>query len=115
MDTITERDPVEFAKALADETRQIIMRLLCCRELSVGEVVAELHAAGRAVTQPTVSHHLATLRAAHLVRSRRDGQQTYYTLNQSQVAVCCGQILLRFAPQTDIALRVQPGAPDEVD
>jgi len=112
MNMATQPDPVEFAKALADETRQHIMRLLCCRELSVGEVVAELRAAGREVTQPTVSHHLATLRAAHLVRSRRDGQQTYYTLDQGQVAVCCGQILLRFAPQTDSALRLQPAAPD---
>lgn len=108
MENVTQLDPVEFAKALADETRQQIMRLLCYRELSVGEVVAELGAAGREVTQPTVSHHLAILRAAHLVRTRREGQQTYYTLNQDQVAVCCGQILLRLAPLTEAAVRLQP-------
>lgn len=113
MNITVQLDPVEFAKALADETRQHIMRLLCCRELSVGEVVAGLRAAGREVTQPTVSHHLAILRAAHLVHSRRDGQQMYYTLDQDQVAVCCGQILLRLAPQTDSALRLQPAIADE--
>ena len=32
-------NPVEFAKALADETRQHIMTLCCCRELSVSEIV----------------------------------------------------------------------------
>jgi DNA-binding transcriptional ArsR family regulator len=108
MNNVSQLDPVEFAKALADDTRQQIMRLLCCRELPVNEVVAELSAAGRDVTQPTVSHHLAILRAAHLVRTRRDGQQTYYTLNQDQVAICCGEILLRLAPLTAAAERLQP-------
>ncbi len=107
MNTTPPPDLVEFAKALADETRQQIMRLLCCRELSVNEVVAELRAAGREVTQPTVSHHLAILRAAHLVHTRREGQQVYYTLNRDQVAMCCGQILLRLAPLTEAAMQFQ--------
>lgn len=107
MDTTTALDPVEFAKALADETRQQIMILLCCRELSVNEIVAELRAAGRKVTQPTVSHHLAILRSAHLVHTRREGQQVYYTLNRDQVAVCCGQLLLRLAPLTEVAAQFQ--------
>jgi DNA-binding transcriptional ArsR family regulator len=47
---------VDFAKALADETRQEIMRLCCCQWLSVGEIVEALD-----VTQPTVSHHLSLL------------------------------------------------------
>jgi DNA-binding transcriptional ArsR family regulator len=112
MEQIAHLDPVEFAKALADDTRQQIMHLLCCRELPVNEVVAELRTTGREVTQPTVSHHLAILRGAHLVRTRREGQQTYYTLNQDQVAVCCGEILLRLAPLTDTAVRLQPVAAD---
>lgn len=107
MDMTTALDLVEFAKALADETRQQIMRLLCCRELSVNELVAELRAAGREVTQPTVSHHLAILRAAHLVDTRREGQQVYYTLNRDRVAMCCGQILLRLAPLTKAAIQFQ--------
>ena len=44
---------VRFAKALADPTRQEIMELICCRELSVGEIVETV-----GVSQPTVSHHL---------------------------------------------------------
>jgi DNA-binding transcriptional ArsR family regulator len=35
-------DPLTFGKALADETRQRIMARLCCRELCVGDLVAEL-------------------------------------------------------------------------
>jgi DNA-binding transcriptional ArsR family regulator len=87
-------DPVTFARALADETRQAIMRLCCCECRSVGEMAEEL-----GVTQPTVSHHLAVLRRAHLVRVRRRGRHSYYTLNQDQIAVCCGKLMARYAPE----------------
>jgi ArsR family transcriptional regulator len=91
-------NPVGFAKALADETRQKIMNLVCCEWLSVSEIVDRLH-----VTQPTVSHHLAILRDAGLVDIREEGKQTFYTLDQEHLAVCCGQIVLKFAPQTKAA------------
>jgi ArsR family transcriptional regulator len=84
---------VAFAKALADEMRQKIMRACCCDWLSVSEIVERFE-----VTQPTVSHHLAILRKAGLVKVRHEGKQTFYTLNQEQVAVCCGQLREVFAP-----------------
>jgi ArsR family transcriptional regulator len=87
-------DPLLFAKALADETRQRIMGLCCCQWLSVNEIVEKA-----AVTQPTVSHHLAVLREAGLVRVREQGKQTFYSLNQDRVVMCCGQLMLKFAPQ----------------
>lgn len=89
-------DLIEFAKALADETRQEIMTLLCCRWLSVSEVVESL---GGRVNQPTVSHHLKKLEEAGLVRVREEGRYRYYSLNQDAITVCCGQLLLRFAPE----------------
>ncbi len=85
---------VTFAKAMADETRQIIMQHLCCSWLCVGDIVARM-----GVTQPTVSHHLAILREAGLVFTRREGKQIYYTLNQSAVASCCGDLMQTFAPE----------------
>jgi len=51
------------------------------------------------VSQPTVSHHLAILRDANLVNIREEGKQTFYTLNQDQVAYCCGQLMVKFAPE----------------
>ncbi|MEW5985946.1 MAG: metalloregulator ArsR/SmtB family transcription factor [Chloroflexota bacterium] len=87
-------DSVAFAKAIADETRQEIMRLLCCQWLCVGDVVERMN-----VTQPTVSHHLAILREAGLVNVQRDGKQVFYTLNQDVVAICCGTIMQNFAPE----------------
>lgn len=88
-------DSVDFAKAMADETRQRVMRLLCCRWLCVGDIVHEM----RGISQPTVSHHLGILREAGLVHVRRDGKQVFYSLNQDEVAVCCGRLLRNFAPE----------------
>lgn len=89
-------DLIEFAKALADETRQEIMTHLCCNWLSVNELVDKL--SGR-VNQPTVSHHLKKLEEAGLVRVREEGRYRFYSLNQDAITVCCGQLLLRFAPE----------------
>jgi ArsR family transcriptional regulator, arsenate/arsenite/antimonite-responsive transcriptional repressor len=97
-------NPVLFAKAIADETRQKIMSECCCCWLSVNEIVEKMD-----VSQPTVSHHLAILRDAGLVNIREEGKQTFYTLNQENVAVCCGQIMLKFAPEekaTEAVIRV---------
>jgi ArsR family transcriptional regulator, arsenate/arsenite/antimonite-responsive transcriptional repressor len=91
-------DSVTFGKAIADETRQKIMRMLCCQWLSVSDVVDNLSE----VSQPTVSHHLAILRKAQLVRTRREGKQIFYTLNQDAVAICCGNIMSIFAPEKEM-------------
>ena len=88
-------EPVAFAKAMADETRQRVMSLLCCRWLCVGDIVDELGG----LSQPTVSHHLAVLREAGLVHVRREGKQVFYSLDQDKVAVCCGVIMRVFAPE----------------
>jgi ArsR family transcriptional regulator, arsenate/arsenite/antimonite-responsive transcriptional repressor len=86
---------LNFAKAFADETRQQIMQLLCCRWLCVGDIVDEVDG----VSQPTVSHHLAVLREANLVHLRREGKQVFYTLNQDEVVSCCGLLMRHFAPE----------------
>jgi len=87
-------DPVTFAKAISDETRQQIMRLLCCEWICVSDIVGQ-----SGVSQPTVSHHLAILREAGLVNTRRDGKQIFYTMNQDAVVVCCGILMENFAPE----------------
>jgi ArsR family transcriptional regulator len=87
-------DSVTFAKAMADNTRQQIMRLLCCHWICVGDIVNHT-----GVSQPTVSHHLGILREAGLVATRRDGKQVFYTLDQEVVADCCGQLMQNFAPE----------------
>ena len=90
-----EISQIDFAKALADETRQEIMKHLCCAWLSVNDVVDALNGT---VSQPTVSHHLKFLESLNLVHVRQEGRQRFYSLNQEQFTVCCGQILASFAP-----------------
>src|SRR3972149_705593 len=92
----TRVNPVEFAKAIADDTRQKIMGLCCCCWLSVGEIVEKT-----SVSQPTVSHHLAILRDAGLVNVRHEGKQTFYSLNQERVASCCGPLMVTLAPEAE--------------
>jgi len=99
-----DTNPVAFAKALADETRQKIMNLVCCQWLSVNEIVEKLDVN---VSQPTVSHHLAVLRENGLVNVREEGKQTFYSLNQERVASCCGNLVIRFAPDTRAAEAVK--------
>jgi len=88
-------DELAFARALADETRQEMMRNLCCVWLSVNDLVERLE--GR-VNQPTVSHHLRKLEEAGLVHVRQEGRQRFYTLDQKKVSACCGSLVRRFAP-----------------
>ena len=58
----------EFLKALAHESRLIILCILAQGEKSVSELEQELK-----LRQPTVSQQLARLRADGLVSTRRDG------------------------------------------
>jgi DNA-binding transcriptional ArsR family regulator len=68
--------PAKVFEAIADPTRRELLDLLAQREHSVNDLVAQFR-----VTQPAVSHHLAILRHAGLVRNRRAGRQRLYRLH----------------------------------
>lgn len=95
--TYQQIDTVEFAKALADETRQKIMSLCCCNQISVNDIVDKLN-----VSQPTVSHHLKILREAGLVYSEKKGKQVFYQLNQKRLAESCCKVSGEFAPNLPV-------------
>ena len=97
---------VDFAKAIAGETRQKIMEACCCQWCSVNELAEVV-----GVSQPTVSHHLAILRAVELVEVRPEGKQTFYTLNQNRMVACCGQLMLVFAPEAEATAAVKKALP----
>ncbi len=81
----------DFAKAMAEETRQRILILLQAGEMSVSELNERF-----TMTQPTLSYHLAILRHANLVNVRHAGRQTFYRANPACVGECCVEILRRF-------------------
>ena len=71
---------VEVFRLLADPTRIRLLWALLERELSVGELAS-------AVGKPAagVSQHLAKLRMGRLVRTRRQGTQVFYRIENSHV------------------------------
>lgn len=72
---------VEVFRMLADATRVRLLWSLMNGELSVGELV---EATGK--SQTGVSQHLAKLRMARLVRTRRQGNQVFYRIENSHVS-----------------------------
>jgi DNA-binding transcriptional ArsR family regulator len=68
------KDVAASFKLLADETRLRVLSLLIQHgELNVRMLCAQLDQ-----SQPAVSHHLALLRDAGLIRARRDGKHNFY-------------------------------------
>ncbi len=70
----------DFLKALAHESRLVILCLLAERERSVTELEELL-----SLRQTTVSQQLARLRLDDLVTTRRDGKQVYYSLADDEI------------------------------
>jgi DNA-binding transcriptional ArsR family regulator len=69
------RDASDFLKALAHETRLLLLCYLAEGERSVTELEEIL-----SLRQPTVSQQLARLRLDGLVATRRDGKTIYYRI-----------------------------------
>lgn len=70
----------ELFRALADETRTKILYLLSEQELCVCDFAYLLN-----MSLPAVSHHLRLLKIMRLVRSRREGKQVFYSLEDEHV------------------------------
>lgn len=71
---------VEVFRMLADATRVKLLWVLLPGEASVGELVEKV---GK--PQAAVSQHLAKLRMAHLVQTRRQGTQVFYSVVSDHV------------------------------
>lgn len=69
-------DFVPFFKAFCNSTRAQIVEFLLSGERCVCEMTGPLD-----VSQPLVSHHLALLREAGLVKMREEGARTYYSID----------------------------------
>ncbi|MBD0333375.1 MAG: winged helix-turn-helix transcriptional regulator [Chitinophagaceae bacterium] len=67
-------------KALNDQTRREILELLQERDMAAGEIAERFN-----MSWPSISHHLDLLRQADLVRTKKNGQFVYYSLNTTVV------------------------------
>ena len=81
--TTTELDRERFAavgRALADPKRLCVLETLAAGERSVSELSRDV-----GCQVPNMSQHLAVLRSAGLVATRRDGTTVYYRLADARV------------------------------
>ncbi len=72
------KDLLSLFKALSDETRLRIVKLLENGELCVCHIVAAVD-----MSQSRISFHLKILKDAGLVQDRREGKWMHYRLNES--------------------------------
>jgi DNA-binding transcriptional ArsR family regulator len=71
---------VRLHRALGDETRLRILKLLASRDLYLTEIAQQLD-----LSKPTIKHHLAQLRSAGLVTITESGTVMYYTLRRNRL------------------------------
>ena len=70
----------ELFKVFGDQTRIKILYALFTRELCVCDIAEVL-----GMTQSSISHQLRVLKAARLVKYRKDGKVVYYSLDDEHV------------------------------
>lgn len=75
-------DLSDFFKNFGDSTRLKIVSALMCGELCVADICDVLE-----MSTSAISHQLRILRQAKIVRSRRDGKQVYYSIDDNHVGI----------------------------
>ncbi len=95
-------------RALADPTRRQILADLRDGELAAGEIAARFP-----ITGPSISRHLSILRAAGLVRERREGNRIIYSVAADRLAVCVGGFLSAVCPDQVLLRHRWPGPAEQ--
>jgi DNA-binding transcriptional ArsR family regulator len=78
---------VRLHRALGDDTRLRILKLLAGRDLYLTEIAQLLE-----LSKPTIKHHLALLRAAGLVTVTESGTVMYYSLRKQRLDDAASEI-----------------------
>ncbi len=65
-----------ICKAMSDSNRLQILHMLLDGEKCACEILNSFE-----ITQPTLSHHMKILSESGLVKSRKEGKWSYYTIN----------------------------------
>ncbi|KDR95585.1 transcriptional regulator, ArsR family [Peptoclostridium litorale DSM 5388] len=79
---------VKVFKALSDETRREILKLLNERDMNAGEISSHFK-----MSKPAISKHLDILKAAELISSEKKGQFLIYSINTSVIQEVLGNFL----------------------
>lgn len=77
-----------FFKVIGDETRVKIIYALSKKEMCVNEIACILE-----ISQSAISHQLKQLKLEGQVKSRRDGKNIYYSLDDQHIVDILNQAL----------------------
>jgi ArsR family transcriptional regulator, lead/cadmium/zinc/bismuth-responsive transcriptional repressor len=86
----------EFFKMFGDSTRLKIINALMISEMCVCDIAALTH-----MNQSAISHHLKILRAARVIKFRRDGKVVYYSLCDDHISLIFNQGLTHINEKSD--------------
>jgi ArsR family transcriptional regulator, lead/cadmium/zinc/bismuth-responsive transcriptional repressor len=70
----------ELFRAFSDTSRVRILSAIIDQEMNVTQLAALV-----GVTESAVSHHMRGLRQMHLVKSRRNGKEVYYFVDDPHI------------------------------
>ena len=73
-------DMSDFLKALSDLTRLRIILVISEGEICVNDISSKI-----GMTKSAVSHQLSYLKKLRLVKSRKDGKEVFYSLDDDHV------------------------------
>lgn len=79
----------EMFKVFGDNTRIRILWALFDKELCVYDIANVL-----SMSQSAISHQLKTLKQARLIKSRRDGKNAFYSIDDDHVKKIIEQMLI---------------------
>nr|WP_317358159.1 autorepressor SdpR family transcription factor [uncultured Tyzzerella sp.] len=75
-------------KALSDETRREILKLLSKKDLTAGEISSNFN-----MSKPSISKHLDILKDAELISYEKKGQFIIYSINTTVLQEALGKFL----------------------
>lgn len=87
----------EAAKLMEMLSQPVRLRILCALSESRWSVVKLAEAVN--LSQPAMSHHLRKLREAGLVKTERDAQTIYYSLNGPEVMAILSVLKELYCPE----------------
>lgn len=99
-------DYVPLFKALADETRLKIVQMLSCESMCANSILECF-----TITQPSLSYHMKILTACGLVRARRHGGFTMYSVDQKRLFTAIS-LLQEFSANIEV-MRPEAGMAQE--
>lgn len=79
----------EVFKIFGDNTRIRILWTLFDKEMCVYDIAGSLN-----MSQSAISHQLSTLKQARLIKARRNGKNTFYSLDDDHVKRIIEQVLI---------------------